>query len=197
MNGDKTEDDIVDKQEFEDEIGDVPFSEREEATNDSDTDGGSEDRLAQLESDLAAAHQAVLYARAEEQNTRRRLEQEKANASTYAATGFARDMLSVSDNLARALAAIPDELRGDEKMKGLVTGLEATGKELESVFRKHGIEPIAALGASLDPNRHQAMVELDHAEAEPGTIVDEMQKGYMIKDRLLRPSLVGVAKKGS
>jgi molecular chaperone GrpE len=103
--------------------------------------------------------------------------------------------LSVADNLGRALEAIPADLREDEKFKGLVAGLEATGRELESVFGRHGIEKVKALGETLDPNLHQAMMEVPHGEAEPGTIVQEMQAGYRIKDRLLRPALVGVAKK--
>ena len=77
----------------------------------------------------------------------------------------------------------------------LVTGLEATGRELDSVFARHGISKIVAMGETLDPNRHQAMMEVPSADAEPGTIVQEIQTGYMIKDRLLRPALVGVAKK--
>ena len=152
------------------------------------------DRLAELEADLERARQDILYAQADTQNVRRRLEKEIQDARAYASTGFARDILSVADNLGRALAAIPAELREDEKLKGLVVGLEATGKELESVFRKHGIEKIEAMGQTLDPNRHQAMIELP-SDAEPGTVVQELQPGYMIKDRLLRPALVGVAKK--
>ncbi len=152
------------------------------------------DRLGELETELADAQQRVLYAQAETQNVRRRLEQEKQSVSAYAVTGFARDMLSVKDNLDRALAAIPEALRGDETMKGLVTGLEATGRELDTVFQRNGIVPIEAMGAPLDPNKHQAMVEIPSVDAEPGTIVQEMQGGYMIKDRLLRPALVGVAK---
>jgi molecular chaperone GrpE len=153
------------------------------------------DRTAELEAQLAEAKQQVLYAQAETQNVRRRAEKEAQDARAYAATGFARDVLSVADNLARALAAIPAELREDEKLKGLVTGLEATGRELESVFGRHGITRITAVGEPLDPNRHQAMMEVPSADAEPGTIVQEIQSGYMIKDRLLRPALVGVAKK--
>ena len=152
------------------------------------------DRLASLQNEMEELRQQVLYAQAETQNVRRRLEQEKANASAYAATGFARDMLSVKDNLERALAAIPDELRQDERLKGLVTGIEATGRELEAVFTRQGITRIAATGLPLDPNKHQAMVEIPSPDAEPGTVVQEMQAGYMIKDRLLRPALVGVAK---
>lgn len=152
------------------------------------------DRLAELEADLERARQDILYAQADTQNVRRRLEKEVQDARAYAATGFARDILSVADNLARALAAIPVELREDEKLKGLIVGLEATGKEMESAFRKNGIEKIEAMGQPLDPNRHQAMMEIP-SDVEPGTIVQELQPGYMIKDRLLRPALVGVAKK--
>jgi molecular chaperone GrpE len=155
-----------------------------------------EGEMVRLERDLAEAKQAVLYAQAETQNVRRRLEKDAQDARAYAATGFARDILSVADNLQRALEAIPAELREDEKFKGLVVGLDATGRELTSVFERNGITKIAALGETLDPNRHQAMVELLSADAAPGTIIQEMQAGYMIKDRLLRPALVGVAKKG-
>ena len=153
------------------------------------------EELNKLANELETARQDILYAQAEVQNVRRRMEKEAAAARAYAATGFARDLLSVSDNLSRALEAIPAELRADEKMKPLVTGLEATGRELESVFAKHGISRIAAMGLPLDPNQHQAMVEIPTADAEPGTVVAEMQAGYMIKDRLLRPAMVGVAKK--
>lgn len=160
------------------------------------TANGDAERIAMLEDLLAGARQEVLYAQAETQNVRRRMEKEATDARAYAATGFARDILSVSDNLTRALEAIPAEMRESEAMKPLVTGLEATGRELESVFAKHGITRIAAMGMPLDPNQHQAMVEIPSTDVEPGTIVAEMQAGYMIKDRLLRPALVGVAKKG-
>jgi molecular chaperone GrpE len=153
-----------------------------------------EERYAMLEAELAEAKQAVLYAQAETQNVRRRLEKDAQDARAYAATGFARDILSVADNLARALDAIPAELREDEKFKGLVVGLEATGRELESVFQRNGITRIVSVGEALDPNKHQAMIEIPSADAAPGTIVQEMQAGYMIKDRLLRPAMVGVAK---
>ena len=153
------------------------------------------DRLGELERELEEVRQHVLYAQAETQNVRRRLEQEKVSASAYAATAFARDMLSVKDNLERALAAIPADLREDERMKGLVVGIEATGRELDSAFQRHGVVRIEAMGEKLDPNRHQAMLEVP-SDAEPGTIVQDMQSGYTIKDRLLRPALVGVAKKG-
>ena len=159
---------------------------------DSDTLG---DALALLRGDLEAAKQEVLYAKAETQNVRRRLEKDVADARAYAATGFARDMLSVADNLSRALDAIPQELHEDERIKSLITGIEATGRELDKVFGLNGITRIAATGLPLDPNQHQAMLEVPSAEVEPGTVLQELQAGYMIKDRLLRPAMVAVAKK--
>ncbi len=152
------------------------------------------ERIAALEAELASAKQDILYAHADTQNVRRRLEKELADARAYAATAFARDMLSIADNLSRALAAIPAELREDEKGKSLVVGLEATGRELESVFSRNGITKLESVGQPLDPNKHQAMMEVPSADAEPGTILVEMQAGYMIKDRLLRPAMVSVAK---
>ncbi|HEX8578292.1 MAG TPA: nucleotide exchange factor GrpE [Allosphingosinicella sp.] len=156
--------------------------------------GQEQDRVAELTAELEEARQKVLYAQAETQNVRRRLEQEKLTAATYAATGFARDMLSVKDNLDRALAAVPQDLREDDRMKSLLTGIEATSRELDSIFGRNGIVKVEAMGQPLDPNRHQAMVEIPSDE-EPGTVVQEMQAGYTIKDRLLRPALVGVARK--
>ena len=152
--------------------------------------------LDRLRDDLEAARQEALYAKAETQNVRRRMEKDISDARAYAATGFARDILTVSDNLTRALEAIPPELHDDERMKVLVTGIEATRRELDKVFGQHGITRIAAVGLPLDPHQHQAMLEVPSADAQAGTIVQELQSGYMIKDRLLRPAMVAVAKKG-
>lgn len=165
-----------------------------EATAEAAPEVAEADAHAALAEELAEAKRQVLYAQAEVQNVRRRAEKEAADARTYAATAFARDILSVADNLTRGLSAIPEDVRGEERFKGLVTGLEATGRELESIFSRHGITRIASVGETLDPNRHQAMFEVPSADAAPGTIVQEVQAGYMIRDRLLRPALVGVAK---
>ncbi len=154
-----------------------------------------EEALNSLRGDLEKAQQDVLYARAEVQNVRRRMEKDIQDARTYSATAFARDILSVADNLARAIDHFPAEMREDEKSKSFAAGIEATQRELEKVFAMHGITRIAAKGMPLDPNQHQAMLEIPTGEAEPGTVVQEMQAGYMIKDRLLRPAMVGVAKK--
>ncbi|MDR7103267.1 nucleotide exchange factor GrpE [Croceicoccus sp. BE223] len=187
MSDERTRDEAV-----EQELKGVPedMIDGEEASEAADGD-----RVAALEEELAEARQQVLYARAETQNVRRRMEKDIADARAYAATGFARDILSVSDNLSRAIAAIPEDLREDEKWKGLVAGIEATQREIDKVFGQHGISRIAAMGLPLDPNQHQAMIEIPSTDAEPGTVVQEMQAGYMIRDRLLRPAMVGVARK--
>ncbi len=159
-----------------------------------DAPEGDLDRLSELVRELEEVRQHVLYAQAETQNVRRRLEAEKQNAQAYAATAFARDILSVKDNLERALGTIGDDLRSDDRLKGLITGIEATNREIDSVFGRHGIARVEAMGQPLDPNKHQAMLEVPSDET-PGTIVQELQSGYTIKGRLLRPALVGVAKK--
>jgi len=153
------------------------------------------DRFAELEKALEEADSKALYAAAETQNVRRRLEAEKAQAAAYAAAGFARDMLAIKDHLDRALAAVSDELRADQTASNFLAGIEATARELDAAFARNGITLIEAKGQPLDPHKHQAMLEIATDDAEPGTVVEEMQPGYMLKDRLLRPALVGVAKK--
>src|SRR6478672_8603929 len=152
------------------------------------------DRVAQLESQLEDARSKALYAAAETQNVRRRLEQELQQSTSYAAAGFARDMLAIKDHLDRALAAVGDELRADKTASNFLAGIEATSRELDAVLQRNGVTRIKTVGEALDPHRHQAMIEMP-SDQEPGTIVEEMQAGYMMKDRLLRPALVAVAKK--
>lgn len=179
------------------ELKGVPEEFLDDGACESEGDGADAmaEALEALRGDLEAAKQDVLYAKAEAQNVRRRAEKDIQDARNYSSTGFARDVLSVWDNLSRAVDAIPDTLREDEKMKGLVVGIEATQRELEKVFKQHGVERVAAMGMPLDPNQHQAMMEIPSAEHEAGTVIQEMQSGWVIKDRLLRPAMVGVAKK--
>jgi molecular chaperone GrpE len=153
------------------------------------------DQLVELNKQLEESNAKALYAAAELQNTRRRMEKEMADARTYAAAGFARDMLAIKDHLDRALAAVSDELRADQTAANFLAGIESTARELEQVFSRHGIARVESRGQPLDPHKHQAMLEIPSDDAEPGTIVEEMQPGYVMKDRLLRPALVGVAKK--
>ena len=154
-----------------------------------------EDQLADARAEIVnisaerdAERDRALRAAAEAENTRRRLERDKTDAVQYAAASFARDMLTVADNLSRALESLPADASA-----ALRTGLEATGRELASILERHGVKKVPAVGLPLDPNQHQAMVEVEH-DGEPGTIVSELQAGYTLKDRLLRPALVTVAK---
>ncbi|MCA3255604.1 MAG: nucleotide exchange factor GrpE [Alphaproteobacteria bacterium] len=153
-----------------------------------------EEQLAAKDAEIAELKDKAMRAAAEVENTRRRLERDKQDATAYAVTGFARDLLGVADNLKRALDAIPHDVREDETIKKIVTGVEMTEKELQSIMGRHGIARVESVGHKLDPNKHQAMLEVEHDEHEPGTIVQELQAGYVIKDRLLRPALVSVAK---
>jgi molecular chaperone GrpE len=166
----------------------------EEQPADAGDQAAEADELAQARAEIVALtterdaeRERALRMAAEAENTRRRLERDKADAVQYAAAAFARDMLSVADNLTRALDALPPE---DSPLKA---GLEATQRELLAIFERHGVKRVAAVGLALDPNSHQAMVEVE-SDAEPGTVVSELQAGWMLKDRLLRPALVTVAK---
>ena len=152
------------------------------------------DHVAELERQLEEAKSSALYAAAEMQNLRRRMEKELADTRSYASAGFARDVLAIKDHLDRALAAVGEELRADKTASNFLAGIEATSRELDAVFQRNGIERVKSVGEALDPHRHQAMIEMPSDE-EPGTIVEEMQAGYVMKDRLLRPALVAVAKK--
>ncbi|WP_374597410.1 nucleotide exchange factor GrpE [Sphingosinicella sp.] len=149
------------------------------------------DPLAEKDAEIADLKDRLLRAVAESENVRRRLEREKADAVAYAVTGFARDLLGVADNLRRALDAAAKD---DVVASPLLSGVEITEKELLKAFEKHGIARVESVGQKLDPNRHQAMLEVVQEGAEPGTIVAELQTGYVLKDRLLRPAMVTVAK---
>jgi molecular chaperone GrpE len=177
----------------EEQLNDEAEELRKETAEDS-PEVAEHDRLAELEKQLEDANAKALYAVAETQNVRRRLEQELQQAKSYATAGFARDMLAIKDHLDRALAAVSDDLRADTTATQFLAGIEATSRELDAVFSRNGISRVKSVGEPLDPHRHQAMLEVPTDQAKPGTIVEEMQPGYMMKDRLLRPALVAVAK---
>jgi molecular chaperone GrpE len=154
----------------------------------------SAEKMKELEAEVAGLKDRLLRQTAETENVRRRLEREKTDATAYAVTSFARDLLAVADNLRRALDSIPPAVRETKGVETIVSGVEMTERELKNVLQRHGIVPVDALGQKLDPNLHQPMFEVETADQEPGIIVQELQTGYRIKDRLLRPALVGVAK---
>lgn len=152
-------------------------------------------RIDELEEQLGQAKDALLRSLAEMENLRRRAQREKEEALKYAPAGLARGLLPVADNLRRALEAVPEELKGEEKLAGLLSGVEMTERELLSAFAKNGIERIDPLGEKLDPNWHEAMFEVPDAEKPAGTIVQVVEVGYRLQDRLLRPARVGVSRR--
>ncbi len=170
------------------DMNDAPDAVQDETPEATPEINYAEELLAR-DKDIADLKDRLLRQAAETENTRRRLERDKADTAAYAMTGFARDLLAVADNLRRAVAALPAE-----GFDGVRAGIEATERELTAIFGRHGITRIETDGQKLDPNRHQAMLEVEAEGVEPGTIVAELQAGYVIKDRLLRPALVSVAK---
>ena len=149
-----------------------------------------EEKIKELEDKLARTF-------AEMENQRRRFEKEKDDAFDYGGFTFAKEALNLIDNLARSKLILENDetLKGTEALKKTLEHFDIINKDLISIFTKNNIKPIDCLNKKLDPNLHQAMMEIEDDQKEPGTIVQEVQKGFMIKDRLLRPSLVGVSKK--
>ena len=149
-----------------------------------------EEKISELEDKLARTF-------AEMENQRRRFEKEKEDAFEYGGSSFAREALNLIDNLERSKQVLENDekLKDTDALKKILEHLEIINKDLISIFTKNNIKPIDCLNKKLDPNFHQAMMEIEDDQKEPGTIVQEIQKGFMIKDRLLRPSLVGVSKK--
>jgi molecular chaperone GrpE len=173
------------------------------ADNDNEADtslenesAGSGDEAAGLRSEIAELKERLLRALAETENTRRRAERERQEASQYAVTRFARDMLHVSDNLRRALSHLSAEMAAESAptVRAVLEGVEATERELASTLERHGIRAIEADGAKFDPNLHQAIAEVPADGKAPGSIVNVVQTGYVIADRLLRPAMVTVAR---
>lgn len=155
------------------------------------------DPIATLEAEKADLRDKLLRALADVENIRRRADREAADARTYAVTGFARDMLNVADNIRRALESAPEELRSAEgPAKALIEGIELTERDLLKTLDRHGVRPVEPEGQKFDPHLHQAMFEVPNPDVPNGTVVQVMQTGYTIGDRVLRPALVGVAKGG-
>lgn len=158
---------------------------------------GGEEELALLKQQNEQLRDQMLRALAEAENTRRRADRDRQDIARYAITDFARDLLATADNLRRALDAVPDDAVGqDGVLTNLSEGVAATERELQSAFEKFGVRRIEALDQTFDPNVHQAMFEVPDTGKPAGTVVQVIQDGYMIHDRLLRPALVGIAKAG-
>jgi molecular chaperone GrpE len=174
------------------EFFDSPEAAGEETSAGADRDG----EVLALQEEVGQLKDRLLRTLAEMENLRKRSEREKAEATLYAATNFARDILSVSDNMSKALElAHADAIKdAPEAVKNLVAGVEVTNRELLNVFERHGIKRIDPKGEKFDPNVHEAMFEIPSKDHAPGTVMEVMRAGFSIGDRLLRPALVGVAK---
>jgi len=164
-----------------------------------ETTASPEEQIARLTTAVDELRDKFLRAVAEADNVRKRAEREVAETRSYAVTGFARDMLGVADNLARAIDAVDPEARAaaDGTLKALLDGIELTSRELQKTLQKHGVRPVDPKGEKFDPHFHQAMYEVPNAEVPTGTVVDVMQTGYAIGERVLRPALVAVSKGGA
>ena len=149
------------------------------------------------EEKLKIVQEKLLRTMAEMENQRRRFEKEKKEAFEFGGFNFAAESLLLIDNIDRAIVSFKNDesLVNNKDLNKIIDSIEITKKDLVSIFKKNGIEPIECINKKFDPNFHQAILEVENNTKEPGTIVQEIQKGYMMKDRLLRPSLVGVAKK--
>jgi molecular chaperone GrpE len=156
-----------------------------------------EERAAALEAELAEAQDKLLRALAETENVRRRAQRERSDAEKYGLAKFAGDLLSVADNLRRALDSLPESEAPDDRTRSLLAGVAATERELLAAFERHGLKRIDPRGDRFDHNFHQAVFEVENSGRPAGTVVEVLQPGYVVHDRLLRPAMVGVAKGGA
>jgi len=162
-----------------------------------DEDAGSHDPLSALMAERDQLKDQLLRALADTENMRRRSEREAANVRKYGHTPFARDLVGAIDNLARVIDSAPDDLgQADETMKSLITGIQLSWTELQSVIEKHGIKRVEPLNEKFDYNLHQAMFEVPTNDQPSGVVLEVVQHGYVLHDRLLRPAMVGVSKAG-
>ena len=181
-----------DLNEKDNEVEKTPDSKQNEVekTPDSKQEESAEEKL-------KTTQEKLLRTMAEMENQRRRFEKEKEEAFEFGGFNFARESLSLLDNIDRAITSFKNDenLKDNKDLNKIIDGIDVIKKDLISIFKKNQIESIECINKKFDPNFHQAMLEIENNTKEPGTVIQEIQKGYMMKDRLLRPSLVGVTKK--
>ena len=187
------------EKKYEDQAEQQPedVTENQESTE-TDVDENSdtnEDEIQKLKQEIESLKDQRLRAVAELENFRKRAEKDQSDALRYGIANFAKEIINIGDNIERAKSSISDEVRANESIKSVVDGLDLIAQSTMATFEKIGIKKIESINQKFDHNLHQAMMEIEDETKEPGTIVQEIQKGFMMKDRLLRPSLVGVSKK--
>ena len=185
---------VADAEVADAEVADAEVADATEADVNAEADAEGAAAAPTVEDQIGELRDRLLRVMAELENTRKRAERDREEAGKYAVTGFARSVLTVADNLRRAIESVPDEDREHETIKTLLAGVEMTERELLKVFEQQGIKSIDPLGEKFDHNFHQAIFEVDATGQPAGTIVQVVEAGYVIADRLLRPAMVGIAK---
>ena len=187
----------INSENLNEEIKEAETEEQIQLEQEDSLEKNQEVKEISLEEKIKELEDKVVRTLAEMENQRRRFGKEKEDAFDYGGFSFAKEALNLIDNLERSrqILEIDEALKDTEALKKTLEHFEIISKDMVSIFSKNGIIPIVSVGKKLDPNQHQAMMEIDDDQKEPGTIVQEIQKGFMMKDRLLRPALVGVSKK--
>lgn len=182
----------------ESEILDNNANETNDTVNQNEKLDSSQNNVTSQEEEITSLKDKITRLYADMENQRRRFEKEKDEAFEYGGFSFAKETLNLLDNLERSKSSLEndEDLKNSDALKKLIDHIDIINNDMITIFKKNNIEPIKAINEKLNPNLHQAMMEINDDNKEPGTIVQEIQKGFMMKDRLLRPSLVAVSKKG-
>ena len=194
MNEDNNKDVKTSEENRTDESQIEEINEKDEDSNENDKDS-PENIIEKLNEEIQDLKDQRLRAAAELENFRKRAEKDQSDALKYGVTNFAKEIISIKDNIERAQSSISDDVRSNDDVKSVVEGLDLIAQSAVSTFEKIGIKKIESLNEKFDHNLHQAMMEIENDQEEPGTIVQELIPGYTLHDRLLRPAMVGVAKK--
>jgi len=194
MNEDNNKDVKTSEENKTDESQIEEINEKDEVSNENDNDS-SENIIEKLNEEIQDLKDQRLRAAAELENFRKRAEKDQSDALKYGVSNFAKEIISIKDNIERAQSSISDDVRSNDDVKSVVEGLDLIAQSAVSTFEKIGIKKIDSLNEKFDHNLHQAMMEIENDQVEPGTIVQELIPGYTLHDRLLRPAMVGVAKK--
>ncbi len=194
MNEDNNKDVKTSEENKTDESQIEEINEKDEVSNENDNDS-PENIIEKLNEEIQDLKDQRLRAAAELENFRKRAEKDQSDALKYGVSNFAKEIISIKDNIERAQSSISDNVRSNDDVKSVVEGLDLIAQSAVSTFEKIGIKKIESLNEKFDHNLHQAMMEIENDQVEPGTIVQELIPGYTLHDRLLRPAMVGVAKK--
>ena len=194
MNEDNNKDVKTSEENKTDESHIEEINEKDEVSNENDNDS-PENIIEKLNEEIQDLKDQRLRAAAELENFRKRAEKDQSDALKYGVSNFAKEIISIKDNIERAQSSISDDVRSNDDVKSVVEGLDLIAQSAVSTFEKIGIKKIESLNEKFDHNLHQAMMEIENDQVEPGTIVQELIPGYTLHDRLLRPAMVGVAKK--